>query len=524
MTEPTDHELLADYARTGSETAFARLVARHINLVHSTARRYTGSDPHAEEITQAVFLILARKAGSISKNIVISGWLYQTARLTAANLLKAERRRQLREQEAFMQSQENETDAAVWREIAPLLDDAMGRLSAADRTVLVLRFFERQTNAQVAAALGLAEAAVQKRVLRALEKLRANFAKQGVTHAAQAIAGIVTENAVLIAPAGLAAIIAANTAKGATVAASVTALANGTIKTITMTTIQKIAVTAALTVSVGVGIYQAKETAKARAEVQTLQQQQAPLAEQIQQLQTEHDEATKRIAWLNEELAKNEKNILELLKLRGEVGVLRQQLSQTKQGNAVPHSNESAVQSQPPERGKSPMSAIEQQNACINYLRQIDAAMQQCALQHKLSATNIVTAEQVLPFLMSQQLPQCPAGGSYTFGSLSDVPTCSISGHALPASIGAPAIEMLAGSIISAIRRDRMIPFSSDDLAEAREAYKQDHSGEKSGSMNEFILYLKQPGPKFQAALDTYKQSHNSLMPTNVIELAPFFQ
>ena len=69
-----------------------------------------------------------------------------------------------------------------------------------------------------------------------------------------------------------------------------------------------------------------------------------------------------------------------------------------------------------------------------------------------------------------------------------------------------------------------MIPFSSDDLAEAREAYKQDHSGEESGSMNEFILYLKQPGPKFQAALDTYKQSHNGLMPTNVIELAPFFQ
>jgi hypothetical protein len=69
-----------------------------------------------------------------------------------------------------------------------------------------------------------------------------------------------------------------------------------------------------------------------------------------------------------------------------------------------------------------------------------------------------------------------------------------------------------------------MVPFSSDELAEARDAYKQDHGGQAAGSMNEYILYLKQPGPKFQAALDAYKQSHNSLMPTNVIELAPFFQ
>ena len=155
MTEPADHALLAEYARTGAEPPFARLVARHLNLVHSAAWRYTGNDQQAEEITQADFLILARKAGKLSADTVLAGWLYQTARLTAANALKAEQRRQHRETEAYMQAQENETDDAMWREIAPLLDDTMGKLGETDRTVLVLRFFERQINPEVAAALGL---------------------------------------------------------------------------------------------------------------------------------------------------------------------------------------------------------------------------------------------------------------------------------------------------------------------------------------------------------------------------------
>ncbi len=309
MTEPTDHELLADYARTGNEAAFARLVARHINLVHSAARRFTGNDPQAEEITQAVFLILARKAGSLGQKIILTGWLYQTARLTAANLLKAETRRQMREQEAYMQAQENDSDAAVWRQIAPLLDDAMGRLNATDRTVLLLRYFERQTNAEVAAALGLAEGAVQRRVLRALEKLRKAFAKQGVTHTAQAIAGTVLVNSVQAAPVGMAAKIAAT---------AVLAGTTFTTTAIVMTTLQKIAVTAVLTVTIGGGLFAAKQAHDAQNAVRALQAQQAPMQEQIQQLQAERDKATNQIAWLHEELAKNEKNNLELLKLRGQ--------------------------------------------------------------------------------------------------------------------------------------------------------------------------------------------------------------
>ena len=90
-----------------------------------------------------------------------------------------------------------------------------------------------------------------------------------------------------------------------------------------MTTLQKIAVTAALTVTIGGGLFAAKQTHDAQNEVRKLQAQQAPMAEQLQQLQAERDKATNQIAWLNEELANAEKNNLELLKLRGELTVLK---------------------------------------------------------------------------------------------------------------------------------------------------------------------------------------------------------
>src|SRR5690242_13447928 len=121
-----EHELLAQYVRTGSEAPFAALVQRYVNLVHSAAMRFTRNPHHAEEITQAVFLILARKAGKLSRKTVLSGWLYQTTRLTAANFMKGEIRRRHREQEAYMQSTLNEPPAAAWEQIAPLLDEAMG--------------------------------------------------------------------------------------------------------------------------------------------------------------------------------------------------------------------------------------------------------------------------------------------------------------------------------------------------------------------------------------------------------------
>lgn len=229
MTAPDDQKLLADFVRTASETAFAALVARHINLVFSTARRLTGNAHSAEEITQAVFLILARKAGDLRAGAVLPGWLYHTTRLTAANYVKGEIRRERREQEAYMQSTTAGTEPA-WEEIAPLLDEAMGRLGTADRNAVVLRFFENKTAAEVATALQTTEAAAHKRVQRALEKLRRFFTRRGVTLTGTLLAGAVSAHAVTAAPIGLTATIATAATQGATVGSGTITLAKGVLK------------------------------------------------------------------------------------------------------------------------------------------------------------------------------------------------------------------------------------------------------------------------------------------------------
>jgi RNA polymerase sigma factor (sigma-70 family) len=318
MTPQADHELLADFARTGAEAPFAALVQRHINLVYSTAMRFTRDAHLAEEVTQAVFILFARKAGGISAKVVLTGWLYQTTRFTAAKLQREHLRRENREQEAYMQStlNQNETDEA-WKQIAPVLDGAMDALREADRNAVLLRYFEDKPLAEVGMALGVSEDAARVRVNRALEKLRSMLTKRGVALGATAIAGAVTTNAVTAAPATLAATIT-------TVALTGTAL---TLTTVAMTTIQKIAVTAVLTVTVGAGLFEAKQAHEAQSEVTCLQTQQAPMQEQIQKLQNDLSNASTTIAGLKDDFARNQKDNSELLKLRGEVGVLRIQLA-----------------------------------------------------------------------------------------------------------------------------------------------------------------------------------------------------
>src|SRR5665213_3395 len=162
MHDASDMDLLRDYARQGSEEVFAELVRRHINLVYSAALRHVGIAAHAEEITQAVFVILARKAVSLRTDTVLDAWLYETTRLTALSFLRGERRRQFREQEAYMQSTLPEsTDVSVWNQLAPLLDDAMARLGKKDREAVVLRYFKEKNLGEVAAAMKITEAAAQ---------------------------------------------------------------------------------------------------------------------------------------------------------------------------------------------------------------------------------------------------------------------------------------------------------------------------------------------------------------------------
>jgi RNA polymerase sigma factor (sigma-70 family) len=233
MQETNDMDLLRDYSRQGSEAAFAELVQRHINLVYSVALRHAGITAHAEEITQAVFIILARKAAGLRRDTILEGWLYETTRLTALSFLRSERRRRFREQEAYMQSRLNEPDPrdAVWSQLAPLLDEAMARLGKTDRDAVVLRFFNDKGVREVANALQVSEAAAQRRILRALEKLHRFFNRHGISSTTAIVAGAISANSVQAAPAALAkSVTAVALAKGAAASTSTLTLIKGALK------------------------------------------------------------------------------------------------------------------------------------------------------------------------------------------------------------------------------------------------------------------------------------------------------
>jgi RNA polymerase sigma factor (sigma-70 family) len=234
MMEVTDSDLLEQFQQSESDEAFARIVDRYINLVYSVALRHTANPHHAEEITQAVFIILARRAGSLGRQTVLSGWLHHAARLTAANFLRSEIRRARREQEAFMRSTLEETpQGTLWQELSPLLDNAMARLKQTDRDALVLRYFENKSLPDVGKALGVGERAAQKRVGRALEKLRRFFAKRGVAATVAIIATEISSHSIQAAPMGLAQQITATAAKGSAVAGTTLTLVKGTVKLMT---------------------------------------------------------------------------------------------------------------------------------------------------------------------------------------------------------------------------------------------------------------------------------------------------
>lgn len=198
--------LVQAYAAEQSEAAFATLVSRHVGLVHSAALRQLRDEHLAQDVTQAVFMLLVRKAGSLPPDTVLSGWLYRTTLFACADVRRRESRRQQREQEALMEASiaaETSDTQTVWSKLAPALEEAMARLRDRDRDALVLRFFENKSMKEIAGTLGLEERAAQKRVQRALEKLRGSFARRGITFSAVLISGAIAANSVSAAPASV---------------------------------------------------------------------------------------------------------------------------------------------------------------------------------------------------------------------------------------------------------------------------------------------------------------------------------
>jgi RNA polymerase sigma factor (sigma-70 family) len=246
-----DMALVRDYAARQSEPAFETLVTRYVNLVYSAALRQV-RDPHlAEEVTQAVFIILARKAGSLGPKTILPSWLHRTACFTAGDALKIQLRRARREQEAHMQSLLNEPQSAAdeaWPQIAPLLDAAIAGLNEKERHAIVLRFFENKSLLEVGQALGANEDAARMRVNRALNKLRKFFLKRGVVSTTTIIAGVISANSVQAAPVALAkSATAVAVAKGAAASGSTLTLIKGALKIMAWTKVKT-----AIVVGVGV--------------------------------------------------------------------------------------------------------------------------------------------------------------------------------------------------------------------------------------------------------------------------------
>src|SRR4051812_32454656 len=221
-----DVELLRRYAEQGADDAFAELVRRHVNLVHSAALRQLNGDAHlAADATQLVFTDLARKADSLVHHRVLAGWLFTSTRYAAAKLVRTERRRQSREQEAQLMQELSQDPASRldWSRVRPVLDEVIGELSEADREAILLRYFEGRDFAGVGAKLALNENAARMRVERALDKLHALLARRGVTSTTGALAAVLANQAVVAAPSGLAATITGVALAGGGVAAGTAA-------------------------------------------------------------------------------------------------------------------------------------------------------------------------------------------------------------------------------------------------------------------------------------------------------------
>ncbi|HKQ40638.1 MAG TPA: sigma-70 family RNA polymerase sigma factor [Verrucomicrobiae bacterium] len=319
----TDVELLSRYSQQNVEDAFTELVRRHLGLVYSAAVRQVRSPQLAEEVAQSVFLDLARSAGRLKSDTVLSAWLYQVTHRTAIDVVRRETRRQLREQIATQMNALNAA-AADWTNIEPLLDEAMHALNDTDRTAVLLRYFENKSLREVGSRLGMSENAAQKRLCRALERLRDFFAKRGVTVATSGLVVSISANAIQAAPIGLVVTISSTAAlAGASLATTATSTAT---KALAMTATQKLLIAATLVAAVSTGLYESHRASALRSKLKLLQAQMEGAADPNKSPRTtESDESERELAALRADNKRLNVTSAELQKLQAEITGLRNQ-------------------------------------------------------------------------------------------------------------------------------------------------------------------------------------------------------
>ncbi len=277
MQNKSDAELVREYAVNRSEAAFGEIVHRYTDMVHSAAMRQTCSPELARDVVQAVFTDLARKAGSLPAGTLLIGWLCRGARLAALRQVRGDRRRLHRESQAMEWHEAAPEMAKDWEAIRPVLDEAMASLPEADQNALLLRFFKDASLTSVGATLGVSADAAQKRVARALAKLREFLAGRGIHTSQEALAIALAGNAVQAAPLGL----AASMVSGALAAVGSASATTFVSKLFTVTTMKTTLLILGLAGIIAALAYQQRNTqGQLRAAVASAEQQ----AEELQRL------------------------------------------------------------------------------------------------------------------------------------------------------------------------------------------------------------------------------------------------
>ncbi len=314
---PCDVEWLRKYVSDQCEDAFAHLVRKHLGLVYGVATRVLRDRSLAEEVTQAAFLELARQAASLGDRTVLSAWLHEVTRRKAIDVYRRERRR--RERESLAMDQASGRTESSWDDLAPVVDEGLGALGHRDRTVLVMRYLEGDSLREIANVLGISEDAAQKRVARALDRLRRFLARRGVAIGSTGLGAALTANGVTVAPEALVQMITVQMANVLPASASL----GGWLSTLSMPASSKLLVTAAAVVVVGWNVYQAQRIA--RLTTHALEVDASRTAALV-----EFERARDLIAAQNGEILglrsrSNEfaSDKLELMRLRNQVGELR---------------------------------------------------------------------------------------------------------------------------------------------------------------------------------------------------------
>jgi RNA polymerase sigma factor (sigma-70 family) len=436
-------KLLDDYSQRGSEAAFRELVARYVNMVHSTSLRLVNGDSHlAEDVTQTVFLNLARKAALLSGEVMIGGWLHRNACFVASTMMRGDRRRQNRERQAVEMNATEDYAAVNLAKVAPLLDDAINQLGPEDRAAILLRFFEQLEFRAVGKTMGTTEDAARMRVNRALDKLHLMLSERGVAFSAVALGTALTAEAVQVAPIGLGASVATAALSGAATGGATLTI----LKIMSMSKI-KIAIVSAMAAAILAVpvVVQQKANSALRQKNEAMQQQLAQIASLQEQLARLAQDAGKApdVTPFQQEAQKHE-----LARLRNEVSMLRGQTNELAKARREIQALQQRTEAVATRDSQSASSAAISSdisgtmtnenlrvNLCIGNLQQIDNAKQQWALENKKQVTDTPTMKDLIPYIgggPGLYMPVCPDGGDYTIGSVGEKATCSNPKHVLP--------------------------------------------------------------------------------------------